>query len=343
MQTSEIRLSIIVPVFNMGGYALPLIESLKDSAFFVAEVVFVDDGSTDDSLSRMRSLGTDKHGIKIRVVDLGKNRGRFEAIKRGVEAAESDLVCISNIRTEYTKSSFEAAQGFLKNHRALMPHVYIDEKKSIYSLYWKRTHEWLFRKNFADAKAGFRIDSENFEDYTKGTGGFICPKQEYLNACDSLPVDDPSSDDIFLLRYFAEKMGIYVQESYYISWEPRQTLKDFLFRMWERGPGFVEYNFLHQKGRYWKFFQACIWSLGSILLLVIIWPSLWLPLLATGLIIGLGGILYQSQRFSRGIFETLKLFPLHAGVGLFFAAGVFYGLVFHTGLVKKPEPVGASK
>lgn len=327
----------------MGGYAAPLLESLQDCAFLISEVVFIDDGSSDQSLAQMRALGTEKFGLRIRVVDLGQNKGRFEAIKQGVLAAEQNWILISNIRTVYTRKAFSAAAEFLRSRQVLMPHVYIDEKKSIYSLYWRRTHEWLFRRNFADANQGFLITADNFEDYTKGTGGFICPRGEYLEACDSLPVEDPTSDDIFLLRYFAERSGIWVHASYFISWEPRQKLRDFLWRMWERGPGFVEYNFLHQKGRYWVFFQACIGGLAVILLLVILWPGLWLSLLGTIAVTGLAGVFYQCRRFSHGWLECLKLFPLHAAVGLFFAAGVFYGLVFHAGWVKKPEPVGARK
>ena len=43
--------SIIIPVYNAGKYLLKTLESVKDQGFTDFEVLLVDDGSTDNSVS----------------------------------------------------------------------------------------------------------------------------------------------------------------------------------------------------------------------------------------------------------------------------------------------------
>ena len=49
----------------------------------VGEVLFVDDGSTDGTVAMLRTLAT-QHPSKVTVLELGRNHGKGEAVRRGM-------------------------------------------------------------------------------------------------------------------------------------------------------------------------------------------------------------------------------------------------------------------
>ena len=85
-------LSIVVPVFNEAGSLEPLYEEIaaalpQPGAF---EVVFVDDGSTDGSISVMERLAAGHDGV--RVVKLRRNFGKAAALTHGFAEARGDVI-----------------------------------------------------------------------------------------------------------------------------------------------------------------------------------------------------------------------------------------------------------
>jgi dolichol-phosphate mannosyltransferase len=86
-------LSVVVPVFNEQDNIVPLcreIVPVMESVGRSFEIVLVDDGSTDASLSRMRDLRA--ADSRVRVVTLAANAGQTAAIAAGFEAARGDIV-----------------------------------------------------------------------------------------------------------------------------------------------------------------------------------------------------------------------------------------------------------
>ncbi len=70
------------------------------------EVVFVDDGSPDDSLAIARSLiGGD---VEVRVVELSRNFGHFHAVMTGLAHARGDLIYLLDCDLEEAPELFEA-------------------------------------------------------------------------------------------------------------------------------------------------------------------------------------------------------------------------------------------
>ena len=47
--------SVILPVYNIGGYLEQCMESLADQTFRDIEILLIDDGSTDDSPQRCQN------------------------------------------------------------------------------------------------------------------------------------------------------------------------------------------------------------------------------------------------------------------------------------------------
>lgn len=86
------RLSVILPVRNEVENIEPLLQELSDvlSRYSEAEVIAVDDGSTDGSLAALKAA-TKLHPF-LRVVALSRNYGQTAAISAGMDHATGDLI-----------------------------------------------------------------------------------------------------------------------------------------------------------------------------------------------------------------------------------------------------------
>lgn len=93
METKNIDISVIVPLFNEAESLPELhawISRVMTEHSFSYEVIFVNDGSTDDSWSVIRKLATEDgnvHGIKFR-----RNYGKSPALFCGFRAARGQVV-----------------------------------------------------------------------------------------------------------------------------------------------------------------------------------------------------------------------------------------------------------
>jgi polyisoprenyl-phosphate glycosyltransferase len=90
-------LSIVVPVYNEAAGLDPLHQrlsalaaSLRQRFRLACEVVYVDDGSTDATLSIARSLQAD--GLDVQVVSLSRNFGKDAALMAGLDHARRGAV-----------------------------------------------------------------------------------------------------------------------------------------------------------------------------------------------------------------------------------------------------------
>jgi dolichol-phosphate mannosyltransferase len=89
--TSRVVLSIVVPVKDEQGNVAALAREIAAAtADEVAEIIFVDDGSTDGTAEELRKL---KGQIpNFRVIGHNGNFGQSRAVRTGVRAARGDLV-----------------------------------------------------------------------------------------------------------------------------------------------------------------------------------------------------------------------------------------------------------
>jgi dolichol-phosphate mannosyltransferase len=88
--------TLVVPVFNESEVisafytrARAALESLKD---FDYELVFVDDGSSDDSFAQLKAFATGNS--RVRVIKFSRNFGHQIAISAGIDHARGDCVAV---------------------------------------------------------------------------------------------------------------------------------------------------------------------------------------------------------------------------------------------------------
>ncbi len=80
------RVSVVIPTYNCGPYVAEAVESVLAQTRPAAEVLVVDDGSTDDTAGRLA-----RFAAPVRVIRK-ENGGVSTARNRGVEEATGDLV-----------------------------------------------------------------------------------------------------------------------------------------------------------------------------------------------------------------------------------------------------------
>jgi glycosyltransferase involved in cell wall biosynthesis len=105
-QCPKVTVSVVVPAFNTRPLLGDLLDALSDQLGGDAEVVVVDDGSTDDSFDFLVRRAT-ALGLSGRIVRLPRNRGRSVARNIGIVYARGS-------RIAFTDSDCMPASGWLE-------------------------------------------------------------------------------------------------------------------------------------------------------------------------------------------------------------------------------------
>jgi glycosyltransferase involved in cell wall biosynthesis len=89
-------ISIVVPVFNeievIGAFYSRIKRVVDELDSFAYEIIFVDDGSKDDSYVKLKSIARSDQNVKV--VKFSRNFGHQIAITAGIDIAEGDAVVL---------------------------------------------------------------------------------------------------------------------------------------------------------------------------------------------------------------------------------------------------------
>lgn len=103
MPASAPALSIVVPCFNEGRAIVDTANALLGDASRRGadiELIFVDDGSTDDTPQIARELANGN--TRVRAEGYGENRGKGAAVRHGVLASRGAIVAFTDADLSYT-------------------------------------------------------------------------------------------------------------------------------------------------------------------------------------------------------------------------------------------------
>lgn len=94
------KLSIIIPVFNEAATIGEVIRSvIAINLPWEKEIIVVDDGSSDDTVSQLTKEIKGKKNIKL--IQHEKNQGKGAAVRTGIGQAKGDYVLVQDADTEY--------------------------------------------------------------------------------------------------------------------------------------------------------------------------------------------------------------------------------------------------
>ena len=128
----EPDVSVFLPVFNEEPNLLPLQAKLHEALTKLgrsAEIVYVDDGSTDDSLKILREIA--RLDPRVRVVALRRNYGQTAAMAAGIDAARGKVLIpmdadLQNDPADITRlldkldEGYDVVSGWRKNRKDKM-------------------------------------------------------------------------------------------------------------------------------------------------------------------------------------------------------------------------------
>ena len=93
------RISVILPAYRAAPLVAEAIQRIRDDVQPAeVEIIVVDDGSKDETANIARESGADQ------VIELTQNRGKGEAVRRGMAAASGSYLVFTDVDLAYRPS-----------------------------------------------------------------------------------------------------------------------------------------------------------------------------------------------------------------------------------------------
>jgi dolichol-phosphate mannosyltransferase len=169
MRKNDFKVSVIVPVFNEEGCLLTFAErAIKVlDHFHDYEILFVDDGSKDGTLTILRKLHSENN--KINFLSFSRNFGHQNALRAGIHHANGD--CIISMDGDLQHPP-ELIPDLINKWNEGYDIVYTIRKDAKNIPFFKKIGSTLFYKlmnaisdiNFENGEADFRLLDKNAAD-----------------------------------------------------------------------------------------------------------------------------------------------------------------------------------
>ena len=114
--SNSTTVSVIIPVYNSEDFVRRAVSSVRSQSH-VAEIILIDDGSTDHSLLICKECAADDKRIMVLRHPDGENYGSGPTRNLGLEAATSDFVAFLDVDDVYLPGRFEKAFDVLNQYQ----------------------------------------------------------------------------------------------------------------------------------------------------------------------------------------------------------------------------------
>ena len=128
-KVEEPKISIISPIYNKERYILRFLKSVQYQNFNDLEIIFVDDGSIDNSIDLIEKYQKDDERIVL--VKNGKNKGTFISRNVGVLTARGKYIIISDSDDILSKNILSTCYKYaeVKNFEMIRFNMYMGKEK----------------------------------------------------------------------------------------------------------------------------------------------------------------------------------------------------------------------
>jgi glycosyltransferase involved in cell wall biosynthesis len=237
------RLSVVIPVYNEASHIAATTNALAvalEQSPLEAEVVLVDDGSTDGTAGLVEECLDGR--IPLRIVTQ-PNSGRFLARRAGLEAASGELVMLLDGRVRLDPGAVRFVAGRVERGEAVWTaHVDV-EATNVFGLFWRLLAELAWRDYF-DRPRTTSFGLDDFDRFPKGTTCFLAPRNLLLDVTARFTSRyrdvREANDDTPVLRDLAARERIHVSPRFSCRYTPRESARAFVRHAVHRGVVFVD-------------------------------------------------------------------------------------------------------
>lgn len=239
-------LSVVIPSYNSAQWLPSTLEACAvalAATSWAAEVVVVDDGSSDGTAELITSLAA-SYPVPLRLVRQA-NAGRFLARWAGLQEARADQVLLLDSRVLLGPGSLAHVQAVTAERPGATVwngHCVTDPEAPLVGHFWEvLTH--VFWGHYLGAPEPVEFGLETFNQHPKGTGVFIAPRQLLVDACQvAWPTGDAAlaSDDTKVIRHIAARIPIRLDPGFLAIYRPRGNVRDFVRHSFGRGTFLVD-------------------------------------------------------------------------------------------------------
>lgn len=239
-------LSVVIASFNSALWLPSTLDSLAlalERADWDAEVIIIDDGSTDGTVEVLANIQP-AFPTALRIISQ-PNKGRFLARWAGAQAALHENLLILDSRMIVEKNALKYLEEQL---RAVEPyavwngHVETDLTAPLIGHFWS-VPTFLFWSDYLSNPRPTTLGTHNFDRLPKGTSFLFLPTRLFIDAClAAWPIENAHlvSDDTKVLRFVADSTSIRIDPGFAAIYRPRTSIKQFLSHSRGRGTLFVD-------------------------------------------------------------------------------------------------------
>jgi hypothetical protein len=323
---SKMELSVVVPVHNGAGWIGGCIErvaaAIGRAPIAEAEVVVVDDGSTDTTVTE--GMSADSGIVPVRVIQQD-NLGRLAARSAGLGAAAGEMVLFIDTRVRLDLDALAYVWPLLDpgGSRVWTAHVEANTDASPIAGFWQAIEHVAWSRYFRSPQHVL-YGIEEFDYFPKGTTALLAPRSVLVEAFDHYvpTVDDQhiANDDTAILRYVADKYGINIAPGYSCVYNSRTTLRDFMRHSRHRGAVLID-GYLRPHARFSRAIAAVLFASPVALVLAVRRWRLMVPAAVIGSV-GAGTLVRIKGARPK---DSLVLGVLAVPFGLAYLTGMWQG------------------
>ncbi len=158
---------VLLPAHNESGNIGPIHQeictSLEDTGYEFS-ILFVDDGSTDDTLERIKDLAS--MDSRVRFIELSRNFGHQNAIKAGLDHTDADILIMMDCDLQHPPGLiremlkwYEQGYDIVRTRRRQASHEGV--VKRVTSRFFYRFLRYISEIELEEGSADFRLMSGN--------------------------------------------------------------------------------------------------------------------------------------------------------------------------------------